>query len=102
MKNIARLICLLGALSLTGCGGEPSHSHGEGTAAHSHDGVDHEHGDDHPAHGAPETEAFYGEEADAAIAAPPSRAAAEDEAAGEAEPEGMHTHGDGAPHTHDH
>lgn len=98
MNNFAKQICVLGILSLTACGGEQDHAHEEGTAAHAHNGGDahahdgdelHEHGDGSDSHKAPETEAFYGDEAssdDAASSDPSSE---------------MHDHGDGELHTHD-
>lgn len=84
MNNIARLLCLIGILSLTACGGvEDDHTPDEDSAAHSHDGDEaHEHGDADHAHEAPATEAYYGEEAEA--------------------DEETHSHGDEDPHTHDH
>jgi hypothetical protein len=102
MNNIARLICVLGILSLTACGGEADHAHDEGSATHAHDDGEvhandgeqpHEHGNETHVHEAPATEAFYGDEADASEATPEPDTA---------EPADVHAHGDGEPHTHDH
>jgi hypothetical protein len=107
MKTIAKLLCLLGVLSLTACGASENHPHDEGRAAHSHDILEahsheaHGHGGGDHVHEATETEAFYGDEADVAGGTSESGAAA-DKATGDAESGGLHTHGDGEPHTHDH
>jgi hypothetical protein len=104
MKNVAALVCLVGMLSLTACGGMgDDHPHDEDVGAHAHDGNVHSHeGSEAHAHGVPEqelpaTEAFYGEQAGAA--GDGESAAIEEAHAGDDE---SHTHGDEKSHTHDH
>ena len=95
MNNMTRLICLIGILSLTGCGGaEDDHVHDEGTGAHSRNDADtHEHDDAEHAHEVPVTEAFYGGDADT------RDADTGDANTGDAAADSHH---DGELHTHDH
>jgi hypothetical protein len=112
MKNVAKLVSLLGFLAVTACGGDQDHAHEQGMLTHDHNGSErhahdrvsgHDHGDDSHSHEVPETEAFYGVEASAGNDAPAAGAAVkaadgeEEEASGD-----MHSHGGGEPHTHDH
>ena len=104
MRAIARLICLFGILSLVACGAaESDHALDEGGEAHAHDGADmHEHAEGGHAHDAPETEAFYADEAGTVDAAPDPGVTEDADQKKDEDAAEIHAHGEGEPHTHDH
>ena len=98
------LLALFGLLAACGQADEHGHAH-DGDAdhaheaaaddhGHAHDGEDHGHAHDDHAHEAPQTEAFYGDQADEPAEVLEAAQDEEDE-------EHEHTH-DGKPHAHKH
>lgn len=114
MNYISAFFILLLALGLAGCSdsnqtnddhshkapAKEVHSEHTDAANHSHEGDDHDHAHGDHAHSAPETEAFYGEDATSEEPGGNEEAESVSEAASQENDHNHdHTHGD---HEHDH